>query len=70
MKHSYDDGRGPREVWLDGFLLDQVIECDTDTRVALVTRQPIQVFAGVVQRDALKGCVMVVREIGNESKKV
>lgn len=71
MKHSYDDGRGRREVWLDGMLLTHVIECDTDRATALVSCQPLQIDAdGYIKREWVQGECMVVVQIENDSQNV
>lgn len=70
MKHSVHDGLGPREVWLDGVLLERVVACDDDAALAIVTRYPYVVSNGELMVDALHGDTLVVRSIGNESQKV
>lgn len=40
--HSWDDGRGRREVFIDGEPVAQVIWCDTRSGIAVVTDYPIK----------------------------
>lgn len=40
--HFYDDGRGRREVFIDGQPATQVIWCDTKPGIAVVTDFPIK----------------------------
>ena len=63
MKHSVNDGRGLREVWLDGMLLQYVVECDDDAASALTNRYPFTAIDGVLVQEVWKGCTMVVRSI-------
>lgn len=40
--HHWDDGRGRREVFLDGERLECVTYCDTMSGIAVVADQPIK----------------------------
>ncbi|WP_085637941.1 MULTISPECIES: hypothetical protein [unclassified Pseudomonas] len=44
--HSWDDGRGCREVIIDGKLATHVIWCDTKAGVAVVADQPLKASDG------------------------
>lgn len=70
MKHFVDDGRGNREVWLDGMLLDHVVECDTDAAIAVLACQPIRPEGEGIALERVHGDTLVVREIGKESQTI
>lgn len=40
--HSWDDGRGRREVFVDGVPVTHVIWCDTKVGIAVVTDYPLK----------------------------
>lgn len=40
--HSWDDGRGRREVIIDGQPVTHVIWCDTKAGIAVVADQPLK----------------------------
>lgn len=65
MKHSVGDGRGRREVWLDGFLIERVIECDDELGTVVVSRFPYLFtgHAGDLVTDTLQGDTVVVQPI-------
>lgn len=67
MKHVWDDGRGQREVWLDGFMLERVVECDDDVATAVVIDPHLRVVDGDVIRHTLKGDCLVVLRIQKNS---
>lgn len=70
MKHHYLDGRGFREVWLDGMLLDAVIECDDEAATALYMDKPFKFVDGEVPKVQIQGDVMVVLAKGLEYRKI
>lgn len=70
MKHFVDDGRGCREVWLDGVLLDHVVECDTDTAIAVIACQPIRPEGDGIALERIHGDTLVVRSIENDKNSI
>lgn len=66
MQHTVDDGLGSREVWLDGFLLNRVIECDDVACTAVCGVYPFQIKDGELVTETVSGEVMVVRFLDPE----
>lgn len=44
--HCWDDGRGRREVFIDGQPVNHVIWCDTKAGIAVVADQPLKASDG------------------------
>lgn len=44
--HYWDDGRGQREVFIDGQPVTHVIWCDTKAGIAVVADQPLKASDG------------------------
>lgn len=40
--HRHSDGRGPRDVFVNGIKIDNVIWCDTDAGVCVYAPRPIK----------------------------
>lgn len=57
--HFTGDGRGPRDVFLNGKLLHDVVFADTKRGIVSVVKRPLQVDKDALARDTLCGVVEV-----------
>jgi hypothetical protein len=61
--HTPSDGRGPRDVYLDGVLIKRVIMADTKRGIVQVTDDPVKIHKHgkrIISRRA-RGSVVVVQ---------
>ena len=64
--HSGDDGRGLRDVFVDGVLCDDVTFADTELGIAVIAAQPLRVLPGSECIDQ----IAVLGEVRVEPKEV
>lgn len=64
MRHSARDGKGRRDVYLDGQLLDRVVWADTKRARAVCLRYPLVVRNGCLARCFHQGKTLEVVPIG------
>ena len=59
--HNGDDGRGLRDVFVDGALCDDVTYADTELGIAVMATQPLRVLPGTdyIDQIAVMGDVRV-----------
>jgi len=59
--HWADDGRGQREVFLDGKRIDCVTYCDTKAGIAVVADMPLRCTDGMhIDYSSVRGDITVV----------
>lgn len=63
--HFTGDGRGPRDVFLNGKLLHDVVFADTKRGIVSVVKRPLQVDKDALARDTRYGVVEVRFKAGS-----